>query len=112
LLARNCAYLRREGQTVFLGLDRRSESLLAGSRKSALADALTAHFGEKLKVEISLQDSQDDVATPLQEQALRDDARLDAARQSLEADPNVRAMKDMFGAELQPGSIEIIERKP
>ena len=38
-----------------------------------------------------------------------DDERLEAARESLEADPNVRALKDMFGAELNPDSIELVD---
>jgi len=34
--------------------------------------------------------------------------RLEAARQSLEADPNVQTLKNMFGAELKTDSIELI----
>jgi hypothetical protein len=36
------------------------------------------------------------------------DERMEAARQTLEADPNVQALKDMFGAELKTDSIELI----
>ena len=36
------------------------------------------------------------------------DERLEAARQSLEADPNVQALKNMFGAELKADTIELI----
>lgn len=113
LLASNCAYLRREGMTVFLGLDKRSESLLTPARKGALAAALAAHFGEPLKLDISLQQSQVDgsLATPIQERARRDDSRLAFARESLESDPNVRALKDMFGAEMKVDSVEIVENE-
>ncbi len=113
LLASNCAYLRREGNTVFLGLDKRSESLLTRSRQTALADALTSYFGEPLDLDISLQQSQGEelVATPLQEKARREDSRLAVARESLEADPNVRALKDMFGAEMKAGSVEIVAKQ-
>ena len=112
LLAENCAYVQREGNTVFLSLDRRSESLLTRSRQTALADTLSEHFGEKLSVELTLQETENtEIKTPLQKEAQQKGERLDAARESLEADPNVRALRDMFGAELQAGSVEIIDQK-
>jgi hypothetical protein len=61
-----------------------------------------------LKVDISVAASAGE--TPIQEQARRSDEKLEAARESLEADPNVKALKDMFGAELNPDSIEPLER--
>ena len=106
MLASNCVYLRREGNTVCLGLDRRSESLLTRQRKEALAERLSAHFGERLVVDIEL--GAEAGETPVQEESRLADERMEAARQSLEADPNVQALKDMFGAELKPESIELI----
>jgi DNA polymerase III subunit gamma/tau len=109
LLAANCAWLRRDDDTVYLGLDRRSESLLTRSRQQAIADALSAKFGQLLKVEISVAASAGESETPIQEQARRSDEKLEAARESLEADPNVKALRDMFGAELNPDSIEPLD---
>ncbi|HWM28161.1 MAG TPA: DNA polymerase III subunit gamma/tau C-terminal domain-containing protein, partial [Woeseiaceae bacterium] len=112
LLAANCAYLHRKGDTVYLGLDRRSESLLTRSRQQAIADALTDKFGKRLRVEISLATSAGDTVaaeTPMQAEARRSDEKLEAARESLESDPNVKALRDMFGAELNPDSIELID---
>ena len=106
LLASNCAYLRRESNTVHLGLDPRSESLLTRQRKDALAERLSAHFDEKLTVEIEL--GAETAETPVQEESRMADERLEAARQTLEADPNVQALKDMFDAELKTDSIELI----
>ena len=37
------------------------------------------------------------------------DQRIVAARKSLESDPNVQALKNMFGAELQADSIEPLD---
>ena len=110
LLAANCAWLRRDADTVFLGLDRRSESLLTRSRQQAIADALSAKFAQPLKVEIALATFASESETPIQEQARRSDEKLEAARESLEADPNVKALRDMFGAELNPDSIEPIDK--
>lgn len=108
-LASNCAYLRREGGTVFLSLDSRSESYLTRSRQTALADALSAHFGEELKVDIAVGAAE--VETPTQMEARQETEELEAARVGLEADPNVKALKDMFGAELVPGSVEPLSSK-
>ena len=106
LLATNCAYLRRDGNVVQLGLDPRSESLLTRQRKDTLAERLSTHFGEKLTVEIEL--GAETGETPVQEESRMADERMEAARQTLEADPNVQALKDMFGAELKTDSIELI----
>ena len=106
LLASNCAYLRRDGPTIYLGLDQRSESLLTKQRKDTLAERLSSHFGENLLVDIEL--GADAGETPLQEESRMSDERLEAARQTLEADPNVQALKNMFGAELKTDSIELI----
>ncbi len=106
LLASNCAYERREGNTLYLGLDPRSESLLTRQRKAALAEALSKRFGESLNVEIEI--GAEGTETPLQEETRLADERMEAERQKLEADPNVQAMKNMFGAELKTDSIELI----
>jgi DNA polymerase-3 subunit gamma/tau len=108
LLASNCAYRGREGNTIYLGLDPRSESLLTKRRKEDLARKLSEHFGETLSVDIQL--AADAGETPSQEESRLADERLEAARQSLEADPNVQALKDMFGAELKTDSIELHNR--
>jgi DNA polymerase-3 subunit gamma/tau len=109
LLAANCAWLRTDDDTIYLGLDRRSESLLTRSRQQAIAEALSAKFGQALKVEIAVAPSA--AETPIQEQARRTDEKREAARESLEADPNVQALRDMFGAKLNPDSIEPLDRK-
>jgi len=106
LLASNCAYLRREGNTVYLGLDPRSQAMLTNQRKDVIASKLGEYFGERLNVDIAMGSETDE--TPLQQESRMTDERLEEARQSLEADPNVQKMKDMFGAELKTDTIEII----
>ncbi len=106
LLASNCAYLRREGNTVFLGLDPRSESLLTKARKERLAERLTEHFGERLSVNIAI--AAEVGETPVQVESRMADEVLESARRTLEADPNVQSLKKMFGAELKTDTIEII----
>lgn len=106
LLAGNCAYLRRDGDTVFLSIDPRSESLLTRPRKEALANALSERFGEPLAVDITVGIAADE--TPLQEETRRADEKIEAAIATLESDPNVKSLQDMFGAELNMDSIELI----
>ena len=106
LLAGNCAFLRREGNTVFLSLDPRSESMLTRQRKEALATVLSEHFSEQLLVDISLGEAV--AETPMQEETRLADEQIEAARESLESDPNVQALKNMFDAELKTDSIELI----
>jgi DNA polymerase-3 subunit gamma/tau len=59
-----------------------------------------------LRVEIAVGDTERE--TPMQKKARISDEKLDAARASLEADPNVRALRDMFGAELKAESVEVL----
>jgi DNA polymerase-3 subunit gamma/tau len=106
MLASNCAYLERDGNTIRLGLDARSESLLTKQRQNAIAEHLSRYFGEKLAVVVEI--GADGSETPVQEEVRMADERLEAARQSLEADPNVQALKNMFGAELKTDTIELI----
>jgi len=109
LLASNCAYIRRENNIVYLCLDGRSESLLTKSRQTALSKALASHFGEPLKIDIAIDEVE--AETPLQEEARKVDEGRDAAQAGLEADPNVKALKDMFGAQLIADSVEVISDK-
>ena len=80
--------------------------MLTRQRMEAIAKALGEHFGESLKVEVTVSDTGPE--TPHQAESRLADESIEAARQSLENDPNVKAMKSLFGAELKPDSIEVI----
>jgi len=110
MLADNCAYLGRDGRTIRLSLDSRSESTLTAQRQKALGEALSKRFAETLHVDIALDAHRDtpDKETRVERTSRENDERRAAARASLETDPNVKAMKDMFGAELKVDSIEPI----
>jgi DNA polymerase-3 subunit gamma/tau len=105
LLAASCALLRRENNTVFFSLDPGSESYLTRQRKESLAKTLSDHFGEPLVVDISI--GKAEVESPMQEESRQADERFAAEREKLEADPNVQALKSMFGAELSAESIKL-----
>ena len=105
LLAASCALLRRENNTVFFSLDPGSESYLTRQRKESLAKTLSDHFGEPLVVDISI--GKAEIESPMQAESRQVDERFAAERKKLEADPNVQALKSMFGAELSAESIKL-----
>ena len=105
LLAASCALLERKGNTVFFSLDPASESYLTRQRKDSLAATLSRHFDEPLTVDIAIGKAA--IESPMQEASREASERFEAERVKLEADPNVQALKDMFGAELKPDSIKL-----
>jgi len=109
LLASNCSLLGRDGATVRLGLDKNAESYLTRSRQEALGDALSRHFGEPLKIDIVIGESGGE--TPMQQKARLEDEDLKAARESLESDPNVKSLMDVFGATLNSDSVRIVDKQ-
>jgi DNA polymerase-3 subunit gamma/tau len=109
LLASNCTLLGREGNEVRLGLDPSAESYLTRARLDALQAALSRHFGEQLRVQIVPGETGGE--TPLQRQSRLEDEGLQAAKATLESDPNVRALKDVFGATLRPDTVRIIDKQ-
>ncbi len=109
MLAINCAYLRRDGSTLYFHADRNAESVLTKERRSALADALSTHFCERLSIDIRIDDAVPaEKETPVQAESRATDERYEAAKASLEQDPNVQKLQTMFDAELKIDSIEPI----
>lgn len=110
MLAINCAYLHREGNTVHFRADKNAESVLTRERQAALEEAISTHFGEPLRVSIEITETPaEGTETPVETEARVADERYEAARESIEADPNVKTLKNMFGAELKTESIEPIQ---
>ena len=108
MLAASCTFIVREDNRVRLGLDPRSESYLTNTRRQALSEALSKHYGEPLVADITV--GEGDGETPIQQETRLADERLDAARADLESDPNVQTLKNLFGAELKADSIEILNQ--
>ena len=60
--------------------------------------------GEPVRLDIEV--SREEVDTPARKAERHEQHRLERARQSLESDPTVQALKDRFGAVIQPDSIK------
>ena len=109
MLAINCAYLRRDGATLYFTADSKAEAVYTRERRDTLAQVLSEHFDEPLGVDITFAETADGRAeTPVQAETRRTGEQYDAARASIESDPNVQALRDMFGAELKTETIEPI----
>jgi DNA polymerase-3 subunit gamma/tau len=108
MLAINCAFLRRVGDTLYFTADAKAEPVLTRPRQQALAAAVSAYYGETLAVQIGLADGPPapERETPVQQESRESDERYAAARRALESDPNIKALKSMFGAELKSDTIE------
>jgi DNA polymerase-3 subunit gamma/tau len=104
-LAAHCLLAGRSRDVVRLRLDPAGESFHRPQIVERLAQALSQYFGQAIRLEISVGAIPDDEQTPARRQALDSDERLKAAEQAIDDDPAVRAMRDVFGATVQPGSV-------
>ncbi|HSW12513.1 MAG TPA: DNA polymerase III subunit gamma/tau [Solimonas sp.] len=107
-LARNCVWAGREGNTVRLTLDAKLRHLLQESRRVTIEQALSAQLGETIQLQIEVaMGAVADTPVELEKQRVIDRQR--AAEAAIEADPVVRAFKDMFGATVRPGSVQPLD---
>jgi DNA polymerase-3 subunit gamma/tau len=103
-LAAHCLLLERKPGFVRLGLDASGEVYRRPQLEQKLGDALSAHFGEPVRLEITTGPAEAD--TPARRQSEAAEQRLRDATRAIDEDPAVRAMRDVFNATVQPGSIK------
>jgi DNA polymerase-3 subunit gamma/tau len=106
-LAAHTTLAGRQGNKVQLVLDADGEHFRRPQLEEKLAQALSAYFGEPVRLELTVADRALDTLAR-QQKAAADD-RVQQARAAIENDPNVRAMRDMFGATVQPDSVRPTE---
>jgi DNA polymerase III subunit gamma/tau len=104
--AANCVLLERKAGLVRLRLDPAGDSFRRPQIESRLAEALSQHYGETIRLEITQDAAPGDVATPARRDALAAEDRQRAAEQAIDGDPAVRAMREVFGATVRPGSVK------
>ena len=108
-LAANCSLKRIAEGRITLVLARQQESLRTRSAEERLEKALGDYFGESLKLVMEIAEHADE--TPAQAVARGNAQRQQAAEQSIEQDSVAQALKEMFGAELIPGSVKPLTSK-
>ena len=103
-LAAHCVLVGRTQDLVRLRLDCAGEVFRRPQLERKLAQALSEHFGQPVRLEISVGEAAE--VTPARQRAQHADERLKAAEQAIDDDPAVRAMREVFGATVQPGSVK------
>jgi DNA polymerase III subunit gamma/tau len=88
---------------VRLALDPRNQFVRTRAQEEKLAQALSRHYGESVRLEFVVAEPATD--TPAQAEQRASLAELETARQALGADPTVRALQERFGATLLPESV-------
>ena len=105
--AMNCSLVSYEQGKYQVAIDPSFENLLNKDRTQQLQTALST-FLEKT-VTLDIQVKQVEVETPAMKLQREEQARLDAAQQSLHADNNVKKILDTFGASINTDSIQPIK---
>ena len=106
-LLAHCAFASYDGTNLSLRLDPSGKTMRVGSAEERLTDALRAHLGEQLKLQILVGSAEPE--TPAQRQARIGAERKRAAEATMSADPVAQALKEQLGAEWVPGSIKPTE---
>ena len=104
--AANCVMLERKAGLVRLRLDPAGDSFRRPQIESRLAEALSQHYGEAIQLEIVQAAVPGEILTPAKRDALAAEDRQRAAEQAIDSDPAVRAMREIFGATVRPGSVK------
>ena len=103
-LAVNCAFLGRQGNKVRLSLDPEGAHYRTPMMEEKLKQALSTYYGEAMVIEFT-EGAAQAMSTPARQIKAAADDRLQNARASIDNDPNIRAMKEIFGATVTPESI-------
>jgi DNA polymerase-3 subunit gamma/tau len=109
--AANCAMVAREGAQVRLLLDARSVSMRNRATEEKLTAALSRHVGSPVRLLIEVGTPDAAPVTPARERDQQADARLARARELLESDPNIQALRTEMGATIFPDSIRAISNE-
>jgi DNA polymerase-3 subunit gamma/tau len=103
-LALNCALQEVTETAVVLNLDKAHVHLMNKTRTDQIEAALGKYYGRSIKLKM-LKDAPAASESPAQQQAREADERKQQAIESIEADENIKAMQDAFGATVSYDSI-------
>ncbi len=106
-LASHCAYLGRQGNVVRLALDPQYQVVRSPAQEERLAQALSRHFGESVRLEF--QTAPGTAETPAQAQRRAAEQELAQARRAFETDPGVQGLRERFGATVLPETVRPVK---
>ena len=109
-LADNCSFDRKEGDTFYIILDKKSSSYYSKERESNLSQALSNFFKKTIVIKIDVGDVQRE--TPNQEKIREKNEKRDEAILGLQIDPKIKEIENAFsGASLDSDSIKLKNEK-
>jgi DNA polymerase-3 subunit gamma/tau len=103
-LAAHCVLVGRKDDVVQLRLDAAGEHFRRPQLEQKLAEALSSYYGTPVRLSIAVTATEE--PTPARQLARAADDRQRAAEQAIESDANVRTLREVFGATVQPGSVK------
>jgi DNA polymerase-3 subunit gamma/tau len=106
-LASNCQVMSRQGNVLRLALDARNKHMRTPAQEDKLAQALSRHFGQPIRLEFETAASGIETPALAEQRASMED--LDAARRAFESDPGVQGLRERFGATLLPDTIRPVK---
>ncbi|MCF6355835.1 MAG: DNA polymerase III subunit gamma/tau [Candidatus Polarisedimenticolaceae bacterium] len=107
-LANNCTYQSWGDGTLRLLLDPAHQGMSTTRSRQNLQQALENHCGSQLKLEIRVEQPQDE--TPAQRQGRAQADRQRQAERSMADDPVARSMQETFSGKLVPGSVQPVDQ--
>jgi len=107
-LANHCVYVGKEAGQLQLMLAPSHSHLNSEKILQRLEQAVSQYYGEKLIVKIQAGEATTD--TPAVKQEKQHQQNLNNAVKTLEADPNVIAMKEILNAKLDPQSVKLVDK--
>lgn len=104
-LASYCSIARRDEKSMTLTIPPDKENFLNPSQRERLITAIQKHYGEGLRINITVEES--NIESPAEEKVRKASEDKAMAEHSIRTDPNVEAMQEMFGATIDPNSIQL-----
>jgi DNA polymerase-3 subunit gamma/tau len=105
-LASHCVLIGRNGAVVRLALDPHNQQLRTQAQEDKLAQALSRHFGEPVRLEFQQTGGGESPALAAQRASQQE---LSAARRAFEADPGVQGLRERFGATVLPDTVRPVK---
>ena len=103
-LATHLKFSELDGEVLRLTLDARGQAMHTRQLEDRVAQAVSRLLGRSVRLELEI--GQGAIDTPARAAEREQQSRLEQARHALENDPTVKALKDRFGAVVQPDSIK------
>jgi len=102
-LAGHCVLIARAGAVVRLALDPHNLQLRTPAQEEKLAQALSRHFGEPIRLEFQQAGAAGETPALAAQRASQQE--LSSARRAFEADPGVQGLRERFGATVLPDTV-------